>query len=234
MMDAGVAPRAAYSERQLRALPGGAQDRLVALLRWLLPALALALLALLFILPLSSDREFSFLLAKDKVAMSPDRLRIDNALYRGETADGEAFEIRAVDAVQRTSAVPVVELRKLSALLNTHDGPVRVAAPTGAYDMDKDLLRVRGPVVVTSPTGYVVDNGDVRVSLIDQTVASDGNIHGLLPLGQFSADSLRADIGGRVVNLNGHVRMRITPGKHNSVSIGAQPAALQFAPRAGK
>jgi len=229
-MAVAVAPRAAYTERQLRALPGGGYDRWVGLLRWLLPVLALALLMVLVILPLASDREFSFLLAKDKVAMSPDRLRIDNALYRGETADGEPFEIRAADAVQRTSAVPIVELRKLTASLGTHDGPVRVSAPSGAYDMDNDLLRVHGPVTVTSPTGYVVDNGDVRVSLLKRTVASDGSIRGLLPLGTFSADALRADIGGRVVNLEGNVRMRITPGHRNGVSVGALPATVPSAP----
>lgn len=224
-----------YTPRQLRALPGGAHDRLVALLRWLLPTLALALLALLIILPMTSGREFSFLLAKDKVAMSPDRLRIDNALYRGETADGEPFEIRAADAVQRTSAVPVVELRKLSASLGTRDGPVRVSAPAGAYYMDKDLLVVRGPVQVASPTGYVIDNGDVRVSLIDRTVASDGSIRGLLPLGSFSADALRADIGGRNLVLSGRVRLRITPGRATNVSVGAlPPPGLQFTPGARK
>ena len=237
--------RAAYTPRQLHALPGGAHDRLVAVLRWLLPALALALLALLVILPLTSGREFSFLLAKDKVAMSPDRLRIDNALYRGETADGEPFEIHAADAVQRTSAVPVVELRQLSASLGTADGPVRVSAPAGAYYMDKDLVVVKGPVQVASPTGYVIDNGNVSVSLLDRTVASDGSIRGLLPLGSFSADSLRADIGGRVVELEGRVRVHITPGRQNTVSVGAllPPAAtpattaapdLQFTPGARK
>ena len=230
-----AAPAQVYTPRQLRALPGGAHDRLVALLRWLLPALALALLALLIILPMTSGREFSFLLAKDKVAMSPDRLRIDNALYRGETADGEPFEIRAADAVQRTSAVPVVELRKLSASLGTRDGPVRVSAPAGAYYMDKDLLVVRGPVQVASPTGYVIDNGDVRVSLIDRTIASDGSIRGLLPLGSFSADALRADIGGRNLVLSGRVRLHITPGRATSVSVGAlPPAGLQFTPGARK
>ncbi len=224
-----------YTPRQLRALPGGAHDRLVALLRWLLPALALALLALLIILPMTSGREFSFLLAKDKVAMSPDRLRIDNALYRGETADGEPFEIRAADAVQRTSAVPVVELRKLSASLGTRDGPVRVSAPAGAYYMDKDLLVVRGPVQVASPTGYVIDNGDVHVSLIDRTIASDGSIRGLLPLGSFSADALRADIGGRNLVLSGRVRLHITPGRATNVSVGTlPPTGLQFAPGARK
>ena len=238
-MTAAVIERTAYTPRQLRALPGGDYDRLVTVLRWLLPALALALLALLVLLPLTSGREFSFLLAKDKVAMSPDRLRIDNALYRGETADGEPFEIRAADAVQRTSAVPVVELRKLSASLGTRDGPVRVSAPSGAYFMDKDLLVVKGPVQGASPTGYIIDNGDVRVSLLDRTIASDGNIRGLLPLGSFSADSLRADIGGRKVILAGQVRMHITPGRRNTVSVGKQPPSqppvpLQFKPRASK
>ncbi|MGL4543408.1 MAG: LPS export ABC transporter periplasmic protein LptC [Polymorphobacter sp.] len=214
-----------YTPRQMRALPGGAHDRLVATLRWLLPGLALALLALIIIWPLTNVREFSFLLAKDKVAMSPDRLRIDNALYRGETSNGQPFEIRAADAVQRTSAVPVVELRGLSAYLGASDGPVRVSAPAGLYDMDKDLLVVSGPVRVTSTAGYALDSGAVRISLLDRTVATDERISGHLPLGSFSADSLRGDIGGRKVVLAGNVRMRITPGKVMRASPGSQSSA---------
>ena len=206
-----MAAAVAYTARQRRALPGGSHDRMVAVLRWMLPALALALLAAIIIWPLTHTQEFSFLLAKDKVALSPDRMRIDNAVYRGETADGKPFEIRAAGAVQRTSAVPVVELTRLSAYLGQSAGPVRVSAPSGSYDMHKDLLTVHGPVRVDSAAGYTMATGDIAVSLIDRTVDTVTPVSGTLPLGSFSSDRLSADVGGRVVTLDGRARLHIVP-----------------------
>jgi lipopolysaccharide export system protein LptC len=202
-----------YTARQLAALPGGRQDHLVAVLRWLLPALAFALLAVIVIWPLSSGQEFSFLLAKDKVAMSPDRMRIDQALYRGQTADRQKFEIRAAGAVQRTSAVPIVELTKLSAYIAQTQGPATVSAPSGRYDLDKNLLEVDGPLTVLSAAGYSLTSGKISVSLTDRTIASDQPVSGVLPIGKFSGDRLRADAAGRVVVISGHVRMHITPAR---------------------
>lgn len=202
-----------YTARQMAALPGGRHDHVVATLRWLLPAMAFALLAVIVIWPLSSGQEFSFLLAKDKVAMSPDRLRIDKALYRGQTADRQRFEIRAAGAVQRSSAVPIVELMKLSAYLAQTQGPATVFAPSGRYDLDKNLLEVAGPVTVRSAAGYTLNSGTIHLSLTDRTIASDQPVSGTLPIGKFSGDRLRADVSGRVVVISGHVRLHITPAK---------------------
>ena len=139
-----------FTARQRAALPGSGYDRLVALLKLVLPLAAAALLGIIVIWPLTSAREFSFLLAKDKVAMSHDRLRIDNAVYRGETSKGQPFIIRAQDAVQRSSAVPIVELRRLSADLKLDSGPATVTAPSGRYDMSRDRSMWRGQCMSTA------------------------------------------------------------------------------------
>ena len=163
--------------------------------------------------PITHRQEFSFVLAKDKVAMSPDRLRIDNAVYRGETADGKPFVIRAGDAVQKSSAVPIVRLTRLSAQLQEAEGPATVTAPSGRYEMDKDLLLVTGPVQVQSATGYSMATGDVRVSLIDRTVDSVTPVTGTLPIGTFAAERMHADVGGRTVVLEGRARLHIVPAR---------------------
>ena len=191
------------------ALPGSARDVIVAILKVALPLLALALLALIVIWPLTSAREFSFLLSKDKVAMAKDRLRLDNAVYRGQTAKGQPFVIRAGGAVQRSSAVPVVELSNLSALLTMDDGPARVTAPSGRYDMDNDKLNIAGPVRVDGDAGYTLDSQAVEVSLIKRTVKAAQPVRGTLPLGSFRADALDADLAGRLVVLTGNVHLRI-------------------------
>ncbi len=195
--------------RRRAALPGGRQDVVVTLLKVALPIAALALLSLIVIWPLVSAREFSFLLSKDKVAMANDRLRLDNAVYRGQTGNGQPFVIRAGGAVQRSSAVPIVELRRLDAMLETEEGPTRVTAPSGRYDMDNDKLNIAGPVKVDGSAGYSLDSQGVEVSLIDRTVKTDEPVTGRLPVGSFRADRLRGDLAGRTMVLEGRAHLHI-------------------------
>lgn len=202
----------ALTRRQRAALPGSSRDTVFGLLKWLLPAAALAVLATIVILPLSKAQEFSFLLDKDKVAMAEERLRLDNAVYRGETSKGEAFTISAAGAVQRSSAVPIVELRSLRARLNMADGPATVIAPAGRYFLERDKLQITGPVTMDSANGYSLDSATVDVDLATRAVVTRAPVTGTLPIGDFRAGNLRADIQGRKVVLAGGVHLRIRGG----------------------
>ena len=162
--------------------------------------------------PLTSAREFSFLLSKDKVAMAGDRLRLDNAVYRGQTGKGQPFTIRAGGAVQHSSSVPIVELRSLDAVLQMDDGPTRVTARSGRYDMDKDRLDIAGPVKVNGEAGYSLDSQGVVVSLIDRTVRTDQPVTGKLPIGTFRSDRLSGDLAGRTMVLAGRAHLHILGG----------------------
>jgi len=200
---------AGLTRRQRAALPGSGRDTMFGVLKWLLPAAALAVLAAIVILPLSKVQEFSFLLDKDKVAMAQERLRLDNAVYRGETQRGEAFVISAAGAVQRSSAVPVVELQKLTARLRMADGPATVTAPSGRYFMATDKLQIIGPVTMDSANGYSLDSRTVDIDLNTRKVVTDAPVTGTLPIGDFRAARLNADIQGRRVVLSGGVHLRI-------------------------
>lgn len=200
---------ATLTRRQQAALPGSSKDRLFGFLKIALPAAAVVVLATIIAWPLLAAQEFSFLLAKDKVEMATERLRIDNAVYRGETARGEAFVISAGGAVQRSSAQPIVELAKLRAKLNMADGPATVTAPAGRYFMDKDLLQITGPVRFDSAAGFSLDSQTVDVDLNARTVVTDQPVTGVLPIGNFRANSLSADIQGSKVVLDGGVHLRI-------------------------
>lgn len=206
MATAAIDP--AMTRRQRAALPGSARDRVFGVLKWLLPILAFALLATIVILPLSKVQEFSFLLAKDKVAMARERLRLDNAIYRGETMKGEAFTITAGGAVQQRSAVPIVELRQLRAKLALSDGPATVVAPSGRYFMESDRLQISGPVTLDSPAGYSLDSATVDIDINTRAVTTAAPVTGALPLGTFRAGRLSADIQGRKVVLSGGVHLR--------------------------
>ncbi len=217
---AALIPRAfadsAARDRRNAARPGGGWDRFVRLAKIVLPGSAGLLLATIVIWPLTSAREFSFLLAKDKVAMSKERLRTDTAVYRGLTAAGDPFTIHAAGAVQRSSAVPVIELMALTADVRLPDGPAQVTAPGGRYEIDHDLLVVAGPVRMRGANGYSLNGDEVRVSLLDRTVATDRPVSGTIPMGTFRANSLRGDIDGKRIVLGGGSHLHIVPHSHPS------------------
>ncbi len=209
-MSPAVAPRAStLTPRQVAALPGSRRSRFFGLLKWLLPVLAAALLITIVAWPLVKAQEFSFLLAKDKVAMATERLRVANAVYRGETGKGEAFVIRAAGAVQRSSAVPIVELRDLTAKLKMADGPAVVTAPSGRYFIATDHLQINGPVRLDSTAGYSLDSATIDINLGTRIVATDAMVTGTLPIGTFRAGALRGDIQGRNMLLTNTVHLRI-------------------------
>lgn len=195
--------------RRNAAPPGGAWDRLVAILKLALPAAAIAVFATCLIWPLTTQREFSFILSKDRVAEARERLRMDRAVYRGEDSKGQPFTIAAASAVQKTSDTPIVELRDISAELRTADGPARAAADVGRYDLEQERIDIVGPVTLESASGYRLDTRDVSVDLATRRVTSSGAVTGRMPLGSFEAGRLRADVDGRSVVLDRGASLRI-------------------------
>lgn len=199
------------SHRQLWAAPGSRHDRVVGIAAWLLPVLIGVLAAFLVMAPLTSGGDVSFVLDKNKVEVAKERLKIQAAEYRGQDSRGRPFTLDAGSAVQRSSAEPIVELNKLAAGIQLEDGPARIDANSGRYDMDSQQVAVPGPIKVRAAGGYVLDTSDATVDLKSRQLHSDGNVSGTVPQGTFRADRLRADLEARTVTLDGNARLRIKP-----------------------
>ena len=198
--------------RQRWAVPGSNHDRVVRLLRIGLPMGIGALFAFLSIAPLTIAGEMSFLLDKNKVEVARERLRVTEALYRGEDAKGQAFALRAGSAVQATSREPIVRLEDLSASLAMREGPALLRADRARYDMDAEQVAVVGPVTYQSADGYRLATRDVNIDLKSRTLASEGAVEGRMPLGTFSGGRISADLPARIVRLTGRARLHIVQG----------------------
>src|SRR5688572_28924166 len=120
--------------RRAFAAPGSPLDRAVRVLAVALPAAVGAVVAAMLIAPLSPRGEVSFLLDRNKVDVAGDRLRVDNAMYRGEDKGGRPFSLSAGEAIQASASVPVVPLRDLTARMLFSEGPAVLDSPSGRYD----------------------------------------------------------------------------------------------------
>lgn len=200
------------SSRQQAAAPGSSHDRIVGIARIALPAAIGVLAVLLLAAPLTVGRDISFVLAKDRVAVAKERMRVTRAQYRGEDSKGQSFRLSAASAVQTSSRDPVVRLSDLAADIRLEDGPATIRANSGRYDMDSERVMVDGPVAFTGPDGYAMQTRDVGVDLKTRRVASGGPVDGRMRLGTFSANRMTADLRDRTVVLQGRARLHIVQG----------------------
>lgn len=197
------------NRRRLFALPGGSHDRVVRFLSTALPAGIGAVAAVMVIAPLFPRGEISFLLDRNKVALTSERLRVEQAMYRGEDNRGRPFSVTAGHAVQRTASVPVVQLDDLNARILLQDGPAELKAGSAQYDLRRNAIDVAGPIDFRAADGYRLTTGKVLIDLRRQNVTGTGGVAGAVPSGTFSADRIEADLNNRVVALRGRARLRM-------------------------
>lgn len=200
-------------QRRHFAAPGGSHDRLVAFLAKALPAAIGVVAAIMILVPLSPRGEVSFLLDRNKVAVTDERIKVANAAYRGLDNRGRAFTVTAGTAVQKSASVPVVQMLDLIAQLDLNDGPARIDAPRGAYNYNTEKIDVAGPVNFAAADGYRMQTNGVAIDIRGKTATGSGGVQGAVPTGTFSAQSMKADLDGRTVTLEGNARLRMTPGK---------------------
>jgi lipopolysaccharide export system protein LptC len=206
---------AASREREIQqrwAVPGSAHDRLVRWTKIALPSAVGVLIAILVFAPLDKKGDVSFILDKKKVENAPERMRVESAQYVGTDNKGQQFVMRANRAIQRSSDVPIVDIRGIFAQLGLQQGPLTIAANKGRYNLDSQKVAIDGPVKVAGPDGYRLATQDVLVDLKQRQLASSGPVSGQMRLGQFQAGQLKADLGDRKVVLDGGARLKIVQG----------------------
>ncbi|MFL6846109.1 MAG: LPS export ABC transporter periplasmic protein LptC [Allosphingosinicella sp.] len=194
------------------AAPGGYHDWLMRLLKIVLPVGVGILLAYLLLSPLSKEKEISFLLDKNKVDTARERLKTQTAEYRGLDDKGRPFSIRAEQAVQAKSSVPVVDISGMAAQIQLDEGPARITADKARYNMDKQTVDVLGPILFTAADGYRLETSDVDIDLNKHTAAGTGGVAGQMRLGRFTAQNMSVDLKNRQVVLTGRPRLHIEQG----------------------
>ena len=201
------------NRRRVFAAPGSPLDRTV---RWLsigLPALVGVIAALMVITPLGPRGEVSFLLDRNKVSTTANRLVVNKALYRGEDGKGRPFSLSAGAAVQHSVSEPVVQMRDLVGRILLDEGPAQITAELGSYNYDTQQVAIDSDVKVVAADGYRMSTRGVSVDLDKKTMVGSGGVAGETPAGTFSADSMNADLNARTVALQGRARLHMVPGK---------------------
>ena len=208
-------PRAAQAARNLAWSPAQPRrhdlrySRLVSLLRYLLPILAVALLALVAIWPQIHRGVEGFRL--QSMRLDPNEvstLRMTNARYQGVDERNRPYVLTAEGAVQNPRDKNFVALEAPRADLKLENGTgVSIAAESGVYDGAAKMLDLMGAVRVRRDDGYVFETEVARIDLKTGQVEGHDPVRGHGPGGTVEAEGFRVLQKGEVVEFQGKSRL---------------------------
>mgnify|MGYP006221513961 FL=1 len=139
-------------------------------------------------------------------------VELTGAVYSGQTARGESFEITAEIATERDNGV--VDLSSPTAEMRRADGDVmNVTSSTGVYFPDRTEIDLIGDVVITSrDTGLVMSAEVVHANLEDHNMTSDKPVRVENDGGVILAGGMQVIDKGATIIFTGKPRMTL----HNS------------------
>ena len=189
-------------------------SRLVSLLRYLLPILAIGLLALVAIWPQIHRGVDGFRLQTLKLDPSEvSTLRMSNARYQGVDERNRPYVLDADGAVQNPRDKNFVALEGPRANLTLENGAhVSIAAETGVYDGGGQTLDLMGTVRVRRDDGYVFETELARVNLKTGVVDGNDPVRGHGPGGTVEAEGFRVLQKGEMVEFKGKSRVLLPQG----------------------
>lgn len=169
----------------------GLYSRLVAWLKILLPLLALGLLSTIFLLSRSNDpvSKVPFASALQRAGDAATEM-VSSPYYAGSTTRGDMVTITAKSA--RPVSKGIIEADELAARIQMADGSeLLLNSELATMREDEQKMNLRGGVVITSSTGYVLTSQSMVSSIDYIDVESLAPVQGEGPLGTLEAAKMR-------------------------------------------
>lgn len=186
-------------------------SRVVALLKVVLPLLALAILSTLFLLSKGRAPEDLIPYADVDVEDLLREPRLTSAAWAGMTEDGAAVTLTAAEATPGTpGSAEAGRVTGLSALVETPDGvSTTVTAGTAILDEEDGRVLMEEGVTVEVSTGYVLRFPAAEMRLDRTRLAVTGTIAATGPMGEITAGAFEMVPSGE---RPGHYEMHFTGG----------------------
>jgi lipopolysaccharide export system protein LptC len=193
----------------------GRGSRSVGWLRFLLPTLALALVALVVLWPQLNGGYGGLImpmLNSGNVPGAEDAMRMDNPRYVGQTKKSEPYAITADSARLDPDDADRIHLDRMDAEITTAEQrDVRLLAQDGVYNRASEELDLAGGIELTTADGYRFVTESAHVDLDAGRVKGERPITGTGPSGDLSADRFEITRGGDVLQFECRVKVIIEP-----------------------
>ena len=192
----------------------GRYSGFVGLMRYLLPAMAAALLGLVVAWPLVSDGEEGIHVPLIEDPEVDGRLTMVNASYQGTDVKNRPFAVRGAEAFQPESDSPIVHLSGIEADIfgdQARNGMMALTANEGLYQRDVEQLDLSGDVTVRSEAGHEFRTSRARIDLPAGIASGDEPVSGESPYGLLDAGNFALLERGKIMTFGGRVRMTLLP-----------------------
>jgi lipopolysaccharide export system protein LptC len=212
MMRLGAA--GAVRGRPSGVAPHGRYSRLVALLRVVLPAIVLSMVALVMLWPQligGASGLIAPIFANAKVD-GTDVMLMHNPRYVGQTKAAEPYQVTAASAYADPAHPDRIHMEQMAAEIATAGKrDLSVVALTGTYDRASEELELTGGIELTTSDGYRFETPSAQINLQRGQVIGRQPIEGSGPSGTLSADRFEIRDGGKVLRFDGRVKVRLPP-----------------------
>ncbi|MDH3661517.1 MAG: LPS export ABC transporter periplasmic protein LptC [Alphaproteobacteria bacterium] len=193
---------------------GGRHSRRVDRLRFLLPTIALSLLAVVMAWPWLTGGYHGMIVPvfKSMAGLESDVMRMSKPRYVGRTKAAEAYEVTASSAFLDPADPDRIHLDQLSAVLEqTGASAVHLSADEGVYLRKQDVLELDGDLELTFGEGYRFTTESAHVDLGRGQVTGADPVTGEGPVGALAADRFDIEDGGKRLRFEGRVQVTIRP-----------------------
>lgn len=187
-------------------------SRFVGWMKFLLPAAAAALIAMVVWWPRLDHGTPGFRFSYAELERDEGgNLGVTKARFAGTDGNQRPFVVTAERAVQK-QGFDVFDLIAMQADITTANGTwISVSASRGEFSRSARVLTLAGTVDVFTNEGYEMHADEAVVDLDAGTVTSRTPIQGHGPLGIIRADTLTYSTTAKTLNLNGRVRVTMNP-----------------------
>ena len=165
-------------------------SRWVSWLKVLLPMMALALLATMFLLSRNVDPTASIPFAETEIAERLRGQQVTAPFFSGTTTSGDQVTIAAGTMMTVSDLNNAVQ--DLSAQIDLASGTrIVLTANTGTFDMTRGASALEGDVIITTSGGMRLMTDVLETDFEDLAVESPGPVQGVMPAGTLRAGKMR-------------------------------------------
>lgn len=184
-------------------------SRFVGLMRFVLPATALVLIALLMLWPRLMGGGGLIAPMFVDAPKQLEQMQMRQPRYVGQTSEGRPFTVHAETAETTPTAPDRIQLDRLVAQIDTQRRDLELAARSGVYRRDDDKLDLAGGIEVLTSDGYRLETESARVLLQHGRIIGQRPITGTGPAGELRADRFEIRNGGDVLRFEGRVKVTL-------------------------
>ena len=201
---------ATNSDRQSR-LAG--YSRYVIFMKFILPLIALVLVATIMIWPQLQVLDETFSIALSDVKLSAkESPNMVNARFVGADLKKQPFSITADIARNLLKETTRIELEMPKADVTLSDGSWLVlTANSGVYNQKRKFLNLEGAVNLFHDSGYEFNTKKADIDLKRGIAKSNEPVKGQGPFGQLQAEGFRIEEKGNIILFSGKAKLTLFP-----------------------